>query len=118
MTNEPAGQGPVDQTVGPWGWHAGDGTPAHPDERVAQWPAHNRGRMQHVVYDQSALDAAVAAERERWQRIARTAQNVTTGCTDKIDYFELPSHLMAALALALDEGPNLASSVSSEPGLT
>ena len=62
--------------------------------------------------------AMIAAERERWQRIASAAQNVTTGCTDKIDYFELPSHLVAALALAPDEGPNLVSSVSSEPGLT
>jgi hypothetical protein len=58
------------------------------------------------LYDQAALDAAVAAERERWQRIATNAQTVTTECTDKIDYFEVPSHLMAALALVLDEGPN------------
>ena len=62
--------------------------------------------------------AMMASERERWQLIARAAQNVTTGCTDNIDYFELPSHLMAALALALDEGPNLVSSDTSEPGLT
>lgn len=48
----------------------------------------------------------VAAERELWQRIATNAQAVTTGCEDKLDYFEVPSHLMAALALALDEGPN------------
>ena len=53
-----------------------------------------------------AFAAGRAAERERWQRIAGAAQAVTTGCGDKIDYFELPSHLMAALALALDEGPN------------
>ena len=53
-----------------------------------------------------AWSAAVAAERERWQRIATNAQAVTTGCEDKIDHFEVPSHLMAALALALDEGPN------------
>ncbi len=52
------------------------------------------------------LRDAVAAERERWLRIATNAQAVTTGCIDKIDYFEVPSHLMAALALALDEGPN------------
>ena len=52
--------------------------------------------------------ASVAAERERWQRIAEAAQAVTTGCNDKLDYFELPSHLMAALALALDDGPNVA----------
>lgn len=51
--------------------------------------------------------AVQAAERERWQRIATNAQAVTTGCQDRLDYFEVPSHLMAALALALDEGPNL-----------
>ena len=49
--------------------------------------------------------AAVAAERERWQRIFENAQAVTTGSEDKIDYFQVPSHLMAALALALDEAP-------------
>lgn len=48
-----------------------------------------------------------AAERERWQRIATNAQAVTTGSKDKIDHFAVPSHLMAALALALDEGPNV-----------
>ena len=48
-----------------------------------------------------------AAERERWQRIATNAQAVTTGCQDRIDYFKVPSHLMAALALALAEGPNV-----------
>ena len=53
-----------------------------------------------------AWDAAAAAERERWQRIATNAQAVTNGGEDKLDYFEVPSHLMAALALALDEGPN------------
>lgn len=39
-----------DQGVRPWGWHAGDGTPAHPADRVAQWPAHNRDRMRQAVY--------------------------------------------------------------------
>lgn len=48
----------------------------------------------------------VAAERERWRRIATNAQAVTTESEDKLDYFEVPSHLMAALALALDERPN------------
>lgn len=41
---------PLDRGVRPWGWHAGDGTPAHPAERVAQWPAHNKARMTHAVY--------------------------------------------------------------------
>lgn len=63
--NTAAAAGPVERPVRPWGWHAGDGTPAHPAERVGQWPAHNRERMKHAVYDQAALDAAVAAERER-----------------------------------------------------
>lgn len=53
----------------------------------------------------AAAVAAVAAERERWQRIFENAQAVTTGSEDKIDYFQVPSHLMAALALALDEAP-------------
>ena len=55
------------------------------------------------------LTANVAEERERWQRIATNAQAVTVGCTDKIDHFEVPSHIMAALALALalDEAPNV-----------
>jgi hypothetical protein len=37
------------------------------------------------------------------QRVIAAAQAVTTGCDDKIDTFEVPSHLMAALALALDD---------------
>lgn len=52
------------------------------------------------------LRDAVAAERARWQRIAAAAQALTTYGTDQIDQFEIPAHLMAALALALDEGPN------------
>lgn len=48
-----------------------------------------------------------ADERERWQRIAAAAQEVTTGAEDRIVHFRVPSHLMAALALALDEGPNV-----------
>jgi hypothetical protein len=59
------------------------------------------------LYDKAAIDAAVAAERERWQRIAQAAQALTTCGTDQIDQFEIPAHLMAALALALDEGPTL-----------
>ena len=62
------------------------------------------------IYEDFAVELAKrvqAAERERWQRIATNAQAVTTGCEDKIDHFEVPSHLMAALALALDEGPNV-----------
>jgi len=69
--------------------------------------ADSEGLLLTPMYDQVAIDAAVAAERERWQRIATNAQAVTTGCEDKIDHFEVPSHLMAALALALDEGPNV-----------
>lgn len=49
---------------------------------------------------------AVASESERWRRIAEAAQAVTAGAADGIDAFVVPSHLMAALALALDEGPN------------
>ena len=46
----PAVGAQVERGVRPWGWHAGDGTPAHPAERVAQWPAHNRERMRYAVY--------------------------------------------------------------------
>lgn len=51
--------------------------------------------------------AQVDAERERWLRIAEAAQAVTVGCDDQGEDFILPSHLMAALALALDDGPNV-----------
>ena len=46
---------------------------------------------------------AITAERERWARIASAAQAVTVGCEDTGEDFILPSHLMSALALALDE---------------
>ena len=51
------------------------------------------------------LDGLDHFEDERWKRIAENAQAVTTGGDDKGDYFEVPAHLMAALALALDEWP-------------
>lgn len=60
-----------------------------------------------VMNAEAERDAAVASERERWQRIVEAAQAVTTGCDDKVTYFRVPSHLMAALALALDERPNV-----------
>ncbi len=64
-------------------------------------------RTEGYPSDLRALVHAVqAAERERWRRIATNAQAVTTRCADRLDYFEVPSHLMAALALALDAGPN------------
>ena len=53
----------------------------------------------------SAYNAGKAAERERWQRVAAAAQAVTNGAED-IGDFLVSSSLMAALALALDEGPN------------
>lgn len=58
------------------------------------------------IRDERFAALVAAAERERWRRIAENAQAVTDGCEDKIDYFKVPSHLMAALALALDEGPS------------
>lgn len=51
------------------------------------------------------LADAVAAERERWRRIADAAQAITTGSDDRIEIFRVPAHLMAALALALDDAP-------------
>lgn len=51
----------------------------------------------------SAWKAARDAERDRFDRVAEAAQAVTTVCEDRIDDFVVPSHLMAALALALDE---------------
>jgi len=72
-------------------------------ERLAEWAL--IGPVQRAALE-SFAERLLAVERERWQRIATNAQAVTTGCEDKIDHFEVPSHLMAALALALDEGPN------------
>lgn len=40
----------AEQPAQPWGYHAGDGSPAHPAERVIQWPEYNRARMVHPVY--------------------------------------------------------------------
>lgn len=75
---------------------------------VAAYPLDELSEGELVpVFDQSALDEAVAAEREHWRRIGEAAQAVTVGCTDTGDEFILPSHLMASLALALDEGPNV-----------
>lgn len=48
-----------------------DGRTAHPADAVAAWPEHNRARMTQPLYDQAELDAAVAAERERWLSYAR-----------------------------------------------
>lgn len=53
------------------------------------------------------LADAVASERGRWRRIAEAAQAVTFWSQDTGEDFIVPSHLMAALALALDEGPNV-----------
>ena len=74
-----------------------------------RWPGDEGGftGAQMRLY---ALDA-VAVERERWRRIAKAAQAVTEGSTESLrdvgDGFSVPSHLMAALALALDEWPNV-----------
>jgi len=54
-------------------------------------------------YARAYAAAAVAAEREAHKRVAEAAQAVTMGGKDEIDYFSVPAHLMAALALALDE---------------
>ena len=62
------------QPVEPWGWHAGDGTPAHPAERVAQWPAHNRVRMRFPLY--AAPPPAEAAPKQE------CCGNPLRGCAD------------------------------------
>lgn len=59
-----------------------------------------------ACFTEDQLRAAVAAEREQWRRIAEAAQAVTEGAED-IGDFRVSSTLMAALALALDEGPNV-----------
>jgi hypothetical protein len=69
-------------------------------------------KSDHLVDANKMIADAVAAERERWQHVARAAQEVTTGGEDKIDAFEVPSHLIAALALALDEAPAKAAPVA------
>ena len=77
MNNTPAGAGPVDVSVRPCAWatrYSPQGllhtlrdteTDANDDAAIV-------GGSAHVValYDQSALDAAVAAERERWAPLA------------------------------------------------
>ena len=62
-------------------------------------------RRVHCRLNPELLDGLDHFEDERWKRIAENAQAVTTGGDDKGDYFEVPAHLMAALALALDEWP-------------
>ena len=66
---------------------------------------------QHIVTDvlnafYTGAKYGEVAERERWRRIAEAAQAVTEGADD-IGDFRVSSTLMAALALALDEGPNV-----------
>lgn len=67
--------------IQPWGWHAGDGSPAHPAARVAQWPAHNRQRMQHAVY--SEVDALA-----RGAKVRRTPEGeVVRAVSLPVDYW-------------------------------
>lgn len=75
------------------------------DEYARRWETGEGGSWSQIRDERFAALVA-AAERKRWRRIAENAQAVTDGCEDKIDYFKVPSHLMAALALALDEGPS------------
>lgn len=93
QTNEDdATQSPVPREVKPWGWHSGDGTPAHPAFRVEQWPKQNRSRMTEPVFDQAALDAAVGNALDEREFIhagssliyARLATAVRAGCADEV----------------------------------
>lgn len=52
------------------------------------------------------VDAIRATEHARWRRIAIAAEAVASGAEDLGEGFLVPSHLMAPLALALDDGPN------------
>ncbi len=115
MSNDTSGAVASNDGLGPVAWKFMQAAYGEGDVRGRGWlPALKFTRpmwevMQKDVqplFTRAQLDAEVAAERERWQRIATNAQAVTTGSEDKLDYFEVPSHLMAALALALDEGPN------------
>lgn len=72
---------------------------------------HHHGQYVKHADALAAIAAAVAAERERWQRISSAAQALTEGALDMGESFRVPSHLMSALALALDDGPNVAHSV-------
>lgn len=90
------------------GLSAGLGPAPWADDVSAWLEASNVEEIANDI-DQYALAEvrrAVAAERERWWRLFEAAQAVTTGCEDKIDSFAVPSHLIAALALALDDRPN------------
>lgn len=55
MTNEAAGQGPVERTVRPCAWADAFGEPSKTKDDQFRWP----------LFDQTALDAAVAAALER-----------------------------------------------------
>jgi hypothetical protein len=51
---------PLDCGVGPCAWADAYGEPSKTSDEQYRWP----------LYDQAGLDAAVAAERERWERAA------------------------------------------------
>ncbi len=70
-------------------------------------------RRVHCRLNPELLDGLDHFEDERWKRIAENAQAVTTGGDDKGDYFEVPAHLMAALALALDDLAGARESITS-----
>ncbi len=97
----PAVWGPVQQMVRPRAWVWIDQPSGR--EVYSGWLDPRPTETSKPLYDQAALDAAVAAERERWQRVAEAAQAVTADVVDRIGHFEVPSYLMAALALALDD---------------
>jgi hypothetical protein len=55
------------------------------------------------LYGVEWIERNFAKECARLKRITEAAQAATTGGEDHMDHFVVPSHLMAALALALDE---------------
>lgn len=62
---------PVDGQVRPT--YLGDGREAFLSATVDTWPVENQSRFTKALYDQAALDAAVALERERCAQVVEGA---------------------------------------------
>ena len=57
-----------------------------PDEIYVAWADRCPADVKHFapLYDQTALDAEVAAERERWRALLRTPHRMAGGCPDEV----------------------------------
>jgi UDP-galactopyranose mutase len=71
------------------------------EEIINRWNDCREGTMHFRVL--GFARAIIEAERMRWIPVVNASQAITVNCVDNVDNFTVPSHLMAALALALDE---------------